>query len=55
MQLVSADPTIFKKENAPKTYYILLLKVAHNPTTPRVFSPASVWLCGTETVLLLCF
>ena len=25
-------------------------KVAHNPTTPRVLTPASIWLCGTETV-----
>ena len=27
-----------------------LSKVAHNPTRPKVFSPASIWLCGTETV-----
>ena len=27
-------------------------KVAQNPTRPRVFNPASIWLCGTETVLL---
>ena len=25
-------------------------KVAHNPTRLRVFSTASIWLCGTETV-----
>ena len=25
-------------------------KVAHNPTRPRVLTPASIWLCGTETV-----
>ena len=25
-------------------------KVAQNPTRPRVLTPASIWLSGTETV-----
>ena len=36
---------------APQNIKKLPSKVAHNPTRPRVFSPASIWLCGTETVL----
>ena len=30
-------------------------KVAYNPTRPRVLTPASIWLCGTETVFSLFF
>ena len=51
MQLFSA---IFsknlKKFFAPQIIEILLQKVAHNPTRPSVFSPASFWLCGNEAV-----
>ena len=28
----------------------LASKVVHNPTRPRFLTPASIWLCGTETV-----
>ena len=58
MQLFSADPTIFFKKLrffCPPKHRKTALKVAHNPTRPRVFSPVSIWLCGTETVFLLCF
>ena len=41
----------YKKNFAPQNIKKLPSKVAHNPTRPRVFSPASIWLCGTETVL----
>ena len=53
MQLFSADATIFFKKLrffCPPKHRKTALKVAHNPTRPRVFSPASIWLCGTETV-----
>ena len=51
MQLFSADAKIFFDKNKIKIYppkhkKKLSLKVAHNPTRPRVFSPASIWLCG---------
>ena len=43
---------VFKKNFfAHKKLKKLPSKVAHNSTRPRVFSPASIWLCGTETVL----
>ena len=55
MQLFSTDATIFKtkflKKFAPQNIKKLASKVAHNPTRPRVLTPASFWLCGTETVL----
>ena len=42
MQLFSADATILKKKKiAPQNIKNLPSKVAHNPTRPRVFSPAS--------------
>ena len=42
MQLFSADTTIFsKKKFVPQTIKKLPSKVAHNPTRPIVFSPAS--------------
>ena len=45
MQLFSADATIFSKKIqiflAPLNIEKLLSKVAHNPTRPPVFSPAS--------------
>ena len=54
MQLFSANATIFlKKINflfAPQNIKKPASKVAHNPTRPRVLTPASIWLCGTETV-----
>ena len=28
----------------------MFLKVAHNPSRPRYLTPASIWLCGTESV-----
>ena len=57
MQHFSADATVFlkikkkKKKFAPQNIKKLPSKVAHNPTRPPVFSPASIWLCRTETVL----
>ena len=55
MQLFSADATIFLKgiEDffCPPKHIKTALKIAHNPTRPRVFSPVSICLCGTETVL----
>ena len=57
MQLLSADSTIyifskkFKHFFAPPKHKKLPSKVAHNPTRLIVFRPASIWLCGTETVL----
>jgi hypothetical protein len=45
MQLFSAEATIFKKELKnifdPQNMEKLPSKVAHNPTRPPVFSPAS--------------
>ena len=45
MQLLSADAKIFKKKNqkffCPPKHKKLPSKVAHNPTKPPVFSPAS--------------
>ena len=46
MQLFSADAKIFKKKSfkiffAPQNIKNLPTKVAHNPTRPQVFSPAS--------------
>ena len=41
-----------KKNFAPQNIKKLPSKVAQNPTRPKVFNPASIWLCGTETVLL---
>ena len=60
MQLFSAVAKIFlkklkKKFFAPQNIEKWPSKVAHNPTRPRVFSPASIWLCGTETVFTLFF
>ena len=50
MQLFSADATIFLKNLiAPQNIKKPASKVAHNPTRPRVLTPASIWLCGTET------
>ena len=44
----------FKKEFenifAPQNIKKPASKVAHNPTRPRVLTPASIWLCLTETV-----
>ena len=39
-----------KKIFAPQNIKKPASKVAHNPTRPRVLTPASIWLCGTETV-----
>ena len=42
MQLFSVDATIFKKKICPPKHKKKLpSKVAHNPTRPTVFSPAS--------------
>ena len=40
----------FKKFFAPQDIKNPASKVAHNATRPRVLTPASIWLCGTETV-----
>jgi hypothetical protein len=58
MQLFSADATIFKKKKLnlklfffpQKNIEKLPSKVAHNPTRPPVFSPASFGL-ETETLV----
>ena len=56
IQLFCADAAIFFKRKlrfffAPQNIEKLpSKKVAHNPTRPRVLTPASIWLCGTETV-----
>ena len=36
----------FKKIFAPQNIKKTASKVAHNPTRPRVFSPANIWHCG---------
>ena len=56
MQLFSADAMMFLEKSflaffAPQNIEKLSSKIAHNPTRPPVFSPAIIWLCGTETVL----
>jgi hypothetical protein len=35
--------TFFAPQNIKKP----ASKVAHNPTRPRLLTPASIWLCGT--------
>ena len=50
-QLFSADSTILKKKICHPKHKNPASKVANNPTRPRVLTPASIWLCGTETVL----
>ena len=51
--LVQTLKYIFLKNHffAPQNIKKLPSKVAHNPTRPRDFNPASIWLSGTETVL----
>jgi len=60
MQPFNLVAKIFKKKIKKKKFASQNIekwpsKVAHNPTRPRVFSPASIWLCGTETVFTLVF
>ena len=52
MQLFSVDATIYLKKKilSPQNMKKPASKVAHNPTRPRVLTPASICLCGTETV-----
>jgi len=54
MQLFNAVIKYFLKyfqiSFAPQNIKKPASKVAHNPTRPRVLTPASIWLCGTETV-----
>ena len=56
MQLfsVTVDATIFLRKFStflcPPKHKKPASKVAHNPTRPKVLTPTSIWLCGTETV-----